>query len=54
MERIGSFYAFIENQLDWYNADEVDTDGLDIPAELSAEHRTPFLGDPNPFWIIHD
>ena len=46
--------CLIENQLDWYDADEVDTDGLDIPAELSAEHGTPFLGDPNPIWIIDD
>ena len=44
--------CLIENQLDWYDADEVDNDGLDIPEELSDEHDTPFLGEPSPIWII--
>ena len=51
-----SFYVSSKTK-DWHEVDEageVDTDELDIPAELSAEHGTPFLGDPNPIWIIND
>ena len=39
-----------DDEVDWYDIDEVDADGLDVPPELSAQHGTPILGELDLIW----
>ena len=39
-----------DDTLDWYDFDEVNTEGLVIPPELRAKHGTPVLEDNDPIW----
>ena len=38
------------NELEWYDFDEVDVSGLEIPVERFIQHGTPVLDDMAPVW----
>ena len=38
------------NELEWYDFDEVDVSGLEIPVERFILHGTPVLDDMAPVW----
>ena len=38
------------NDFDWYDIDEVDASGLEIPPEQSTQHGTPILSDLTSIW----
>ena len=42
------------DELDWYEIDDIDTSGLELPPERHIQHGTPVLGDHESIWSIDD